>query len=260
MGNVGTWLAFGAGALSFLSPCVLPLVPAYLAMVTGMSASDIREGQASRLRAATGAILFMLGFAAVFVAMQLTVSAVSRTLVTNQVILRRLGGAVVVSMAVVLALEASGKTTIFSREFRPSRAPVSGNGTSRGGQRGAARSLFAAPLVGMAFAFGWTPCIGPVLGSVLAIAGTQETAGRGAILLLAYSAGLGVPFVAVALGASKAVSALGRLKKSSTKLMWAGSVGLAAFGILLLTNRTSAVAIWLQRLFLGLGLDRLAGI
>ncbi len=251
MRSVGVATAFLAGAVSFLSPCVLPLVPAYLSMVTGVSASEIKEGSVPRGLLLAGVALFVLGFSTVFVLLQLTVSSVSRLFVVNQVAMRRIAGLVVLAMGLALLAFAWGRFPRLMKDLRPRAAE--GLLRSRTG-------LVAAPFIGAAFAFGWTPCIGPVLGSVLAVANTTETALRGTILLLAYSAGLGVPFLLVALGTARAMSVLGRLKPHSSKLVAVAGAGLAVFGVLLFLNKISIVAIWFQRSFSALGLDWLGTI
>jgi len=249
--SVGVASAFVAGTVSFLSPCVLPLVPAYLSMITGMSASEIEEGSVPRGPLVLGVILFVIGFTAVFVLLHLTVSAVSQVLVSNQVVLRRVAGLVVVIMGAALVAFAAGRFPWLMKTVRPSSA----EGLLRN-----KRGLWAAPLLGAAFAFGWTPCIGPVLGSVLAVANTSGTALKGTLLLLAYSAGLGVPFLLVAVATSKALGVAKRLRPHSGKLVAIAGVTLVAFGALLFFNKVSIISIWLLRGFSAVGLDGLSRI
>lgn len=251
MDGVGLASAFAAGTVSFISPCVLPLVPAYLSMVTGLSASEIKEGSVPRGPLVLGVGLFVVGFTMIFVLLQLTISAVSQVFVSNQVIMRRVAGAVVVAMGVALLIVASGRFPRLMKEVRPKQ--VEGLLRSKAG-------LWAAPLLGAAFAFGWTPCIGPVLGSVLAIANTTETVVKGTVLLVAYSAGVGLPFLLVALGASEALAAIDRLRRHSAKLTAVAGAGLVAFGVLLLFNKISMIAIWLQQAFSAVGLNGLSRI
>lgn len=251
MESVGLASAFVAGTVSFVSPCVLPLVPAYLSMVTGMSASEIEQGSVPRGPLVLGVFLFVVGFTAVFVVLQLTVSAVSHVFVSNQVVLRRGAGVVVAAMGAILVAVAGGRSPWIMRSVRPS--PAEGLLHNKTG-------LWAAPLLGAAFAFGWTPCIGPVLGSVLAVANTSDTVGRGTLLLLAYSAGLGLPFLLVALGTSKVLGLAKRLRPHSDKLVGIAGVTLMVFGALLFFNKVSMIAIWLQRSFSAIGLDGLSRI
>lgn len=251
MEGVGLASAFAAGTISFVSPCVLPLVPAYLSMVTGVSASEIRGGSVPRGLLVLGVGLFVVGFTAVFVLLQLTISTVSQVFVSNQVIIRRVAGVAVATMGLALVIVASGRLSLLMRDWRPK--------ISEGLLRNRA-GIWAAPLLGAAFAFGWTPCIGPVLGSVLAVANTTETVVRGTFLLVAYSAGLGIPFLLVALGASKALGVLERLRRHSSKLMAVAGAGLMVFGGLLLFNKVSMIAIWLQQVFSSVGLDGLSRI
>jgi cytochrome c-type biogenesis protein len=290
MESVGIAAAFAGGLVSFLSPCVLPLVPPYIAMMTGFSVAELEHGVAPRWRAAASSLMFVVGFSAVFIAMQLTVSAVSRAMVSNQVLLRRVGGGVVLAMSLLLAAEATGKLRILSRDYRFDISRLrkrNGGGSEPGAETGRSPSLrdepgaccypteseasdtdrsgtdrtfYLAPLMGAAFAFGWTPCIGPILGAVLAVAGSDRSISRGLLLLLAYCGGLGVPFVLVSVAMGRATGLLKRLRRHSAKLIAASSAALAAFGLLLLFNKTALIAIWLQQVFRQVGLSRLAGI
>jgi cytochrome c-type biogenesis protein len=165
-------LAFSAGAISFLSPCVLPLVPVYLSVTTGLGVAELFEG--GRGRAATvarGAGLFILGFSVVFVALGLSATAIGSALVRQQVPITRLAGLVVLVMALAMLAGTTTRGLWLSRERRFHPDPVR-------------HRLWAAPVTGAAFAFGWTPCIGPVLGSVLAVAAVQGGVLRGGALLL----------------------------------------------------------------------------
>jgi cytochrome c-type biogenesis protein len=251
MESVGVVSAFVAGTISFVSPCVLPLVPAYLSMVTGVSASEIKEGSVPRGPLVVGVSLFILGFTAVFVLLQLTISSFSQIFIANQVTMRRVAGITVALMGIALIAVMSGRFPRLSRDVRPKAAE--GLLRNRAG-------IWAAPLLGAAFAFGWTPCIGPVLGSVLAVANTSETVVRGTFLLVAYSLGLGIPFLLVALGASKALGVLERLRPHSSKLVFIAGTGLVIFGGMLFFNKVSWIAIWLQKAFSAVGLDGLSRI
>ncbi len=251
MESIGLASAFVAGTISFVSPCVLPLVPAYLSMVTGISASEIKQGSVPRGALLLGVGLFVLGFTAVFVLLQLTISTISQVLVVNQVTMRRVAGVVVIAMGLALLGVSTGRFPLLMREVRPKA--TEGLLRNRAG-------LWAAPFIGAAFAFGWTPCIGPVLGSVLAVANSSETVGKGTVLLVAYSAGLGMPFLLVALLTSKALGVMERIRPHASKVVALGGLGLAGFGGLLLFNKVGVIAGWLQQAFSAVGLDALSRV
>lgn len=174
-------LAFGGGIVSFASPCVVPLVPVYLSLVTGFdvtASSAIRRTTVMRDTA-----LFVAGFSVVFVALGSTAGFVGRTLLDDRLVVARVAGGVIIALALFLA---GAQLVHAPRLYGERRLHVD---PQRAGS-------FAAPLLGVAFGFGWTPCVGPVLASVLTVAATQGQAWRGAALLGAYSLGLGVPFLA----------------------------------------------------------------
>ncbi|MGH9120317.1 MAG: cytochrome c biogenesis CcdA family protein [Acidimicrobiales bacterium] len=193
--EVGYLAAFGGGLVSFLSPCVLPIVPAYLSVIGGVDASAAGgAGQRWRIVGHTG--LFVAGFSAVFITLGLSATAVGSTLTAHHVLLTRVSGLVIVAMALFLAGSLVLRAPWLYREVRLHPAP------SRLG-------VVAAPVAGAAFGFGWTPCIGPVLGSILALAATRSHTWEGAGLLAAYSAGLGVPFLAAGLAMGRLAGVFG---------------------------------------------------
>jgi len=237
--------AFGGGIVSFLSPCVLPMVPAYLSMVTGLDVAELREGErrhVGRIVRDTG--LFILGFGSVFVVLGLGASAFGGALTRNQVLLTRVSGVVVVAMALFLVGSLVLKAPWLYQELRFHPSP------SRLGP-------LAAPITGVAFGFGWTPCIGPVLASVLAVAGESGHAGEGAALLAAYSIGLGVPFLVTGLALGKVGGALAWVKRHTTQVTLASASLLGFFGVLLVLNRLTWVTTEMQTLFRDIGLGRL---
>lgn len=254
---IGVLAAFGAGILSFLSPCVLPLVPGYLSVVSGLSASELRERREARPRVIGAILLFVLGFSVVFVGLGAIASGFGQVLHAHRAGLEHAAGAMVVSMGallVVISLPArlwhwlgspmSSRVASLMRERRVRVHP---------GELGMA----VAPVMGMAFAFAWTPCIGPVLGAVLSLAATRSTLVGGVLLLSAYSLGLGVPFVLFGLGA-------GRLIGRTRKVMWlapvlqgAGGAILIAFGVLLLVGHIGWLSGQFSRLLNQMGLHRL---
>jgi cytochrome c-type biogenesis protein len=191
--------AFAAGTLSFLSPCVLPLVPPYLVYMTGTSLERLADAEpAPRVRRETVAasLLFVLGFTTVFVALGASASAVGAVLHAYSDVLGKIAGAVIV----VMGLHFLGLTPIawLMREKRVQVAKPVG--------------LWGAYVMGLAFAFGWTPCIGPVLGTILAIAGSEGSVGQGAGLLAVYSLGLGIPFIVAAFAVEPFAAFLGRFR------------------------------------------------
>jgi cytochrome c-type biogenesis protein len=243
--NVTYLTAFGGGVVSFASPCVLPLVPAYLAILTGLDVSEVRQGTRERLgRIARDTGLFVAGFSAVFVVLGLSATAVGRMVFRSKVTLTRASGVVVVAMAMFLLSSLVLRSPWLYQEKRFHPIP------SRFGP-------FAPPIAGAAFGFGWTPCIGPVLSSVLAVASTQQKAVQGAALLAVYSLGLGVPFLATGLAFGRLAGAFEWVKAHFTALTATAAVALAGFGVLLTLNRLAWVTSELQRTLDLLGLHRL---
>lgn len=230
-------LALAAGAVSFASPCCLPLVPGYIGYLTGLVGSEAPESaldapaRAGRWRVAGAALLFVAGFTAVFTAGALAVLGLSDLLITNELLLQRLGGVVTIVMGLVFL----GFVPALQRDVRVHRAP-------RGG-------LAAAPLLGAVYGLGWTPCLGPTLTGVIALAsGTQigSTTARGLVLVLAYCAGLGVPFVLIALGTRWAVRTTGWMRRHLRSLQLAGGAMLLVLGGLLLSGLWGQFVAWLR--------------
>lgn len=210
-------LALLGGLVSFFSPCVLPLVPGYLSYVTGVGGTDLAEARRGRM--AAGASLFVLGFTAVFVSGGALFGYFGATLQEYQAVLSKVLGALMVLMGIFFM----GLMPWFTqREFRFHRRPVTG--------------LIGAPVLGALFGVGWTPCIGPTLSSVLALSSNQASAGRGAILTVAYCLGLGVPFVLAAVAFRKALGAFGWVKRHYAWVMRIGGGMMITTGLLLLTG------------------------
>jgi len=241
--DIGYLAAFGGGALSFLSPCVLPLVPPYLCYMAGVSIDDFRqEGtvQAAPARSALflSSLAFVFGFSTVFVALGAGASSVGSLLRAWQQPLAMVAGIAII----VMGLNFLGvvKIPFLSREAR-----FSGGGKPA--------SLLAAYVMGLAFAFGWTPCIGPVLGPILTLAGGSSTVGEGALLLAAYSLGLGVPFIIAALfsGAFMRFAARFRPQLGRVEKVMGGLLVIA--GLLFVTGGLQWTSYWLLETFPGLG-------
>lgn len=240
--------AFGGGLVSFLSPCVLPIVPGYLSLVTGLDLTAMEGGlrrHAGRILRET--VLFMAGFGAVFIVLGLTATSLGRAVRGDQVLLTRVTGAIVLAMAAVLLAGLLGRASFLYREarFHPD--------LSRFGP-------FAAPVAGVAFGFGWTPCLGPILASILAIAAGSGSPTEGALLLALYSLGLGVPFLVVGLGFSRLAGALKWVRRRSVAVTIASIVVLGAFGVLLVLDRLTAVTSFLESLMRDVGLGRLVNL
>jgi cytochrome c-type biogenesis protein len=238
---LGLLVAFGAGMLSFLSPCVLPLVPAYVSMVSGLSAAEMEAGEKRNIvPLLRGVLLFIAGFTVVFTALGAAASGLGHLLLHHQrgfVI-----GAGIVIVLLGLWLTGVGTPRLFMRErrFHP---------------RASRLGAWAPPVMGMAFAFGWTPCIGPVLGGVLGLAAYRSTLGSGLVLLVAYSLGLGVPFLATGLAFGHFTEVMARVRRRLGVVNAVAGVMLVAFGLLLLTGNlhwvTSAVSNTLSAVGLG---------
>ena len=233
IGGIGLAAAFAAGVVSFLSPCVLPLVPAYLSYVAGWSlrGEGSRSGR-SRAAALAASLVFVLGFTTVFVAMGAGATAAAGLLLAHRGALEIAAGIVVAVFGLALMLPLSP----WQRELRFHPALP-------GGRVGAAYVL------GAAFAFGWTPCIGPILGAILALAATGESVRGGAVLLAAYALGLGVPFLLAAAGTDALAARLRGLGRLGRRLQIAAGAVLVAMGAAMATGRLSGFAFWLLEAF-----------
>lgn len=244
MSDVSYVAAFGGGLVSFLSPCVLPIVPGYLSVVTGLSAAELREGSGDHLRRiAVFTGLFVLGFTVVFVLLGLAASTAGRSLFRNQETLTRIAGVVVVLMALYLIGSQVLKRPGLYQEFRFH-------------PRVERLGPWGIPLTGAAFGLGWSPCLGPVLASVLGVAATQTSA-RALTLLVVYSLGLGVPFLATGLLFGRLGGALGWFKRHSVAITMVSAVVLGIFGVVLMFDALPRVTAELSKLLDRFGLGRL---
>ncbi|MDQ3571116.1 MAG: cytochrome c biogenesis protein CcdA [Actinomycetota bacterium] len=247
----GILIAFAAGMLSFLSPCVLPLVPGYLSLMSGVEMTGLRSDEGAvatgvdTRRVLRSTLLFVAGFTVVFVVLGATASALGQALREHQVVLNRVAGVVIIVMGLAMAGLVVPGALLRERRIHLSPARL---------------GAFAPPVMGMAFAFGWTPCIGPVLAAVLALAATEGTLAQGVLLLLAYSLGLGVPFVAAGLALNRLTGAFAWFRRHYRAISLVSGLLLAGFGVLLLTNRVTRVSSWLVDIMGRLGLDSLTAI
>jgi cytochrome c-type biogenesis protein len=236
--GVGIPAALFAGLVSFLSPCVLPLVPGYLSAVTGVSAADLETAPARRVLGPS--LLFVASFSAIFIALGLTATSVGGTLNDNRDALEKVAAALIIAMG--LFFIASLFLTRLSREWHVEAL------MRRAGRGG--------PVVaGAAFAVAWTPCVGPTLGAILSAAALSESTGRGAFLLAVYSAGLAIPFLLTALAFTRMTTAFAAVKRHYRGIMAAGGAVLVAMGVLIWTGELFQLNIEAQRLLDELGLN-----
>jgi cytochrome c-type biogenesis protein len=233
--------AFLAGLLSFLSPCVLPLVPPYLCFITGASLDQLTKADRAEISyrmVLMPALLFVLGFATVFITLGATASVAGQFLREHSTLLAQIAGIAIILMG--LHFIGIFRLGLINRELRYTVA-------SR------PAGLLGAYGIGLAFAFGWTPCIGPVLAVILALAATEDSVARGALLLGVYSAGLGVPFMAAALGVERFLGFLQRFRRHLGSVERATGVLLVITGVLFLTGTIQTMGYWLLEAFPALG-------
>jgi len=232
-GSIGVFAAFAAGLLSFLSPCVLPLIPGYLSFLTGLTTAELSD-EPPGARVVVPALLFVLGFSIVFVALGVSASMLGQVLSQYRDAVEKVAGVVVIAFG-LLMLGVIRVPWLYGE----ARADM---GRARSFGRG------AAVVMGMAFAAGWTPCIGPLLGTILTLAGSTADAGRGALLLVAYSLGLGVPFILAAVLFGKATRLLSWLGRNSLKINRVAGALLIGVGILIFTGQMGVLAAWLTEI------------
>lgn len=231
--EIGFIAAFSAGLLSFLSPCVLPLIPGYLSFLTGLSTAELSDQERPTQRVLVPALLFIAGFSFVFVALGASASVLGRTLLQYRSILEVVGGVAIMVFGVILL-------GVIRIPFLYGEARVDLEKSRMFGR--AAGFVF-----GMAFAAGWTPCVGPILGTILALAGSTGDVGRGSLLLLVYSLGLGVPFLMVALLFGRLRGVLEWFARHSLVInRVAGSV-LILLGAFIASGRMGVLATWLNK-------------
>jgi cytochrome c-type biogenesis protein len=220
-------IAFTAGIVAFLSPCVLPLAPGYLSYVTGLTGAEL-AGDRKRGTVLLGSLLFVLGFSVVFVSYGVLFGGVGETLLRYADVISRILGLFVILMGLAFM----GVIPGLQREFRIHRLPRWG--------------VAGAPVLGLLFGLGWTPCIGPTLAAVQTLAFTEASALRGAVLSLAYCLGLGLPFVILAVAFSRLAGAVSFLRRHSLVIMRVGGVLLVGVGVLLVTGLWNDLTVWLR--------------
>lgn len=237
MADVSLVAALGAGVLSFISPCVLPLVPGYISYVSGVSFEEMRGGDGpragrSRRQMLVTSAAFVIGFSLVFIAFGASASALGHLLARYRGLLGKVAGAVVV----VFGLHLSGVVRIRWLD-QDTRRQTSARPAGPVG----------AGLVGVAFAFGWTPCIGPILGGILSIAASKNTVGEGILLLAVYSAGLGIPFLLTSLAVDTFFVASARIRRHYRVIERVAGLLLVVLGLLIFTNRFSILSNWTSK-------------
>jgi cytochrome c-type biogenesis protein len=236
--GVGILAALGAGLVSFLSPCVLPLVPGYLSAVTGVSVSEL--DRAERHRVLVPSLVFVASFSSIFILLGLTATGIGQGLQDHRDTLEKIAGAVIIAMGVLFV--ASLFIVRLNREWHVDAL------MSRAGKGGPL-------LAGMAFAIAWTPCIGPTLGAILSAASLSSSAAHGALLLAVYSAGLGIPFLVTALAFSRMTTTFEAVKRHYTAIMAVAGGILITMGILILTGDFFQLNVQAQKLTQDLGLN-----
>ncbi|HEX4106864.1 MAG TPA: cytochrome c biogenesis protein CcdA [Solirubrobacteraceae bacterium] len=231
--GAGVFAAIAAGFVSFLSPCVLPLVPGYLSTVAGVTPAEMPG--ASTRRVLVPSALFVASFSLIFILLGLTATQLGSSLVSHQATYRTIGAWFIIGLGVLFVL--SPFVGILSREWRVGGFSSLMKAAGRGGP----------VVVGMAFAFAWTPCVGPTLGAILTQASVSSSAAHGALLLAFYSAGLGIPFLLVAVAFDRATHALAVVKRHYPVVIVAGGALLVTIGILILEGTLTSLNIFLQR-------------
>jgi cytochrome c-type biogenesis protein len=238
--NTTVIAAFAVGFVSFISPCVLPLVPGYLSAVSGQSLAEIQHGEKRLSRVLLPAIVFCMSFTVVFVALGMTATGLGSALQDGRGTLDKVAGVVIIALGVLFVI--TPFVPKLNREWRPDAL------MSRAGSGG--------PLIaGAAFAFAWTPCVGPTLGTILTAASVQDTVAQGAVLLLFYSAGLAVPFLITAVAFTRATAAFRWLRDRYLIITALSGAVLIAMGLLLITGELTELNLKAQQALDGLGIN-----
>ena len=223
-------LAFGAGLISFLSPCVLPLIPGYISYISGSSMNELIEKKNTNI---LPIVLFTVGFSIVFITFGAASTFLGKVLLQNSYELRFIAGLIII----ILSLHIIGFINIKFLNFEK-RIQTNIN-----------NNFFSPVLIGMAFAFGWTPCIGPILGSILVLASTEESLGKGILLLSFYSIGLAIPFILSGYLMQKFLIFSKNFRKNINKVSKIGGIILLITGILIITNQLQALGFYLLEIF-----------
>jgi len=231
-------VALAAGMVSFLSPCVLPIVPPYLAYMSGISMNELTGGGRGSRKAIVPAIMFVLGLSTVFLFMGFTASAFGMFFLKNQEVFAKISGVVILILG--LHFLSVFRIPILDREARMDAGDKGG-------------TSFGAYILGLAFAFGWTPCIGPQLGAILSLAASEASVTRGTLLLGVYAAGLGIPFLLAAMFITRATQVMNRIKPYMKLIERGMGILLVVVGLALLTGAFTTFSFWLLETFPALG-------
>ena len=250
MAEVGIGAAFLFGIISFVSPCVLPLLPGYLSLMSGYSVGDLEAGTASTARMVKTTGLFVAGFTVVFVLLGAAATSLGQVVSRYQFVATRVAGWLVVAFGILIVVSAVSNSPFLAGLMRERRMEV----------RPSRLGAWAPVVMGLAFGFAWTPCIGPVLAAILLTASVQETVGEGMVLLFSYALGLGVPFVLAGIGMTKMLGAVKFLRKYLRPINIPSGLLVAAFGVVMISGNLARLSGWFQELFTTIGLDRLAEI
>lgn len=226
MNNISFILAFSAGLLSFLSPCVLPLIPAYVSYLTGLAVSEINTNKA-KLTVIYKSVGFIIGFSIVFIIMGASISTLGKFFTANQSLLKKIGGILII----VFGLHTTGLLKIKALYAEKRLLPF-----------GSEKSNIGPIFIGMAFATGWTPCIGPILSSILIYAGSMDTIGEGIFLLIMYSLGLAIPFLLTALAIDSFSKYFRKLSKYLPVISVVSGILMIVMGILVFTNKLTVIS------------------
>jgi cytochrome c-type biogenesis protein len=226
--------AFMAGLLSFLSPCILPLVPGYISFISGISLEDLSskdsQKQNSFYRVLAGSLFFILGFSLVFTLLGASATYIGSFLQEYSVWFKRVGGMIIILFGLHMTGIINIPFLLIQKKFQTN-------------QKGSFHLFFTPFIIGFAFAFGWTPCIGPILAAILVYAGTQETVVKGMALLMIYSAGLGIPFLLTALAVNQFYQVSSQIKKYFHAIELVGGILLILIGILIFTDNLSIFSV-----------------
>jgi cytochrome c-type biogenesis protein len=243
----GLGISFLGGMVAFFSPCVLPLLPGYLSIMSGFSVSEIESGEASPRQMLRATVLFVLGFTAVFVSLGAAATALGSVLLENLSALTKIAGWFVIGFGVLVLWGALSNSPLLRGAMRERRVNV----------RNEKLGAFAPPVMGLAFGFGWTPCIGPILGVILTLASAQGSVVQGMAMLAAFSCGIGVWFVLAGLGVSKLFK---RMRKHLRTINLASGALVIAFGIIMVSGRIGQLSGYVSDFFIKIGLDALTQI
>jgi len=229
MDNVTLISAFAAGVASFVSPCVLPLVPAYISFISGVSLEQLKEGQSdsSRKSVILTSLIFIAGFSTIFILLGASATYAGQFLLKNKILFNRIAGAIIIIFGLHVAGLFQIKFLNYEKRFNVTRKPV---------------GVLSTYLVGLAFAGGWTPCIGPILAAILLVASNQQTSGQGMLLLASYSLGLGIPFFLTGIALNTFFSFFSWVKRHYRQIEYASAALLIILGIMVMTNQFTRLA------------------